>query len=284
MAFLHINNFLRVLNNYFCGNISIMIKISFPVALAILFPLGLMAQTNPTAQAAKDYTIAVAWQQHSGEYRALSFQAYNFAKLSLQERLKGADTTKPSCVVVDIDETVLDNSPFQGHEIQKGLSYAAKDWSEWTAKAAADTVPGALGFLKYAQTQKVETFYITNRDQVDYKATLTNLQRLGFPYADEAHLMVKQGTSDKEARRQQVLGKYNILLLCGDNLSDFSNVFYREGKNTKEEVDKAQQEFGNHFIVLPNPMYGDWEKLLYKGGHLSERERSKQRIEGLKSY
>ena len=261
-----------------------MTKLFFPVAFAFMLPLGSIAQINPKLSAAKDYTIAVAWQQHSGEYRALSFQAYNFAKLSLQERLKGADTAKLSCVVVDIDETVLDNSPFQGHEIQKGLSYAPKDWSEWTGKAAADTVPGALRFLKYAQAQNVETFYITNRDQADYKSTLSNLQRLGFPYADDAHLMVKQGTSDKEARRQEVLGKYNILLLCGDNLSDFSNVFYREGKNTKEEVDKAQQEFGNHFIVLPNPMYGDWEKLLYKGGHLSETERSKQRIEGLKSY
>ncbi|MGY0039987.1 HAD family acid phosphatase [Pedobacter sp. NJ-S-72] len=136
-----------------------MTKLFFPLALVFMLPLGSFAQTNPTAEAAKDYTIAVAWQQHSGEYRALSFQAYNFAKLSLQERLKGADTTKLNCVVVDIDETVLDNSPFQGHEIQKGLSYAPKDWSEWTGKAAADTVPGALGFLKYAQTQKVETFF-----------------------------------------------------------------------------------------------------------------------------
>ena len=261
-----------------------MTKIFLPAVLAFLLPLGLFAQTNPVAEAAKDYTIAVAWQQHSGEYRALSFQAYNFARFSLLERLKTADQSKPNCVIVDIDETVLDNSPFQGHEIQKGLSYTAKDWADWTAKAAADTVPGALGFLKYAQSQQVETFYITNRDQSDYKATMTNLQRLGFPFADEAHLVVKSGTSDKEPRRQKVLEKYNILLLCGDNLSDFSNVFYREGKNTKEEVDKAQKEFGNHFIVLPNPMYGDWEKLLYKGDHLNETERAKQRREGLKGY
>lgn len=142
-----------------------MTKIFLPAVLTCLLPLGLFAQTNPTAEAAKDYTIAVAWQQHSGEYRALSFQAYNFARFSLLERLKTADPAKPNCVIVDIDETILDNSPFQGHEIQKGLSYAAKDWTDWTAKAAADTVPGALGFLKYAQSQQVETFYITNRDQ-----------------------------------------------------------------------------------------------------------------------
>ena len=73
-------------------------------------------------------------------------------------------------------------------------------------------------------------------------------------------------------------------MLCGDNLSDFSNVFYREGKNTFEEVDLAQKEFGSHFIVLPNPMYGDWERTLYKGEHLDESEKSKQRVEGLITY
>jgi len=252
-----------------------------PLVFGLLLPASLFSQTN---SGAKDYAIAVAWQQHSGEYRALSFQAYNFARLSLDVRLKEADSLKGNCVVVDIDETVLDNSPFQGREVQKGVSFDPADWSKWTNLAAADTVPGALGFLKYAASKRVETFYITNRNKADYKATLSNLQRLGFPFADEAHLMVNTATSDKEPRRQIVLQKYNILLLCGDNLSDFSNVFYREGKNTRDEVDRAQQEFGTHFIVLPNPMYGDWEKLLYKGSGLSETEKSRQRIEGLKGY
>lgn len=250
--------------------------------LAFLLPFGLFAQQNPAA--AKDYTMAVAWQQHSGEYRALSFQAYNFARLSLNERLRTALAGKKNCVVVDIDETILDNSPFQGHEIKKGLTFDAKDWSAWTNLAVADTVPGALRFLKYAASRKVETFYITNRSQADYRATLYNLQHFGFPFADEAHLLVNTTTSDKEPRRQKVMEKYNILLLCGDNLSDFSNIFYRAGKNTRQEVDKAAREFGTHFIVLPNPMYGDWEKLLYKGTPADETEKSKQRIEGLKAY
>lgn len=255
-----------------------------PAVLTLLFPICLFAQSDAQAIAAKDYTMAVAWQQHSGEYRALCFQAYNFARLSLTEQLKSADTIKPKCVVVDIDETVLDNSPFQGYELKNGVSYDLKDWALWTGKAAADTVPGALNFLKYAGSQKVETFYVSNRSEAEYKATLKNLQHFGFPDADEAHLMVKSTTSDKEPRRQKIMEKYTILLLCGDNLSDFSNVFYREGKDTKAEVEKAMEEFGTHFIVLPNPMYGDWEKLLYKGEHLNEVEKSKQRTEGLKAY
>ncbi|MCY1532892.1 Lipoprotein E [compost metagenome] len=191
---------------------------------------------------------------------------------------------KPNCVVVDADETVLDNSAFQGHEIKKGVSFVAADWTVWTAMAAADTVPGALSFLKFAASKKVEVFYLTNRDEADRAGTLKNLQKFGFPNADDAHLLLKSNTSDKEPRRQKLLEKYNILLLCGDNLSDFSNVFYREGKDTKQQVDAARSLFGTKFIVLPNPMYGDWEKPLYTGEKLNEAEKAKQRLERLKSY
>ncbi len=255
----------------------------FAVIFTFLLPLGLIAQSVKES-GAKDYTTAILWQQHSGEYRALCFQAYNFARLSLNERLTTADGTKPRCVIVDIDETILDNSAFQGHELKKDLSFDVKDWAEWTGKGAADTVPGALGFLKYAAAQKVETFYITNRDKADYKGTMDNLRHFGFPFADEAHLMINTSTSDKEPRRQLVNAKYDVLLLCGDNLSDFANVFYREGKNTTEQVDLAQQLFGTRFIVLPNPMYGDWEKQFYQGGRPDEKEKSRLRAAGLKSY
>ncbi|MEJ5994739.1 5'-nucleotidase, lipoprotein e(P4) family [Pedobacter sp. Du54] len=233
---------------------------------------------------ARDFTNAVLWQQTSGEYRALAYQAYNFAKLSLKEALWEQANGKPNCVIVDADETILDNSAFQGHEIKKGVSFDVADWAQWTSMGAADTVPGALNFLKFAASKKVETFYVTNRDEKDYVGTLKNLQKFGFPNADEAHLLVKTTTSDKEPRRQKVLEKYNVLLLCGDNLSDFSNVFYREGKDTKQQVDAAKALFGKKFIVLPNPMYGDWEKPLYTSDKLSEADKAKQRLERLKSY
>lgn len=253
----------------------------------IIFGLLIALPIFASAQAltpARDFTNAVLWQQTSGEYRALSFQAYNFAKLSLKEALWEQANEKPNCVIVDADETILDNSAFQGHEIRKGVSFDPADWTKWTSLAAADTVPGALSFLKFAATKKVETFYVTNRDSADYAGTLRNLQKFGFPYADEAHLLVKTTSSDKEHRRQKILEKYNVLLLCGDNLSDFSNVFYREGKDTKQQVDLAQHLFGTKFIVLPNPMYGDWEKPLYKGDKLSEADKGIQRLERLKSY
>ncbi|MGN7203106.1 5'-nucleotidase, lipoprotein e(P4) family [Pedobacter sp. SAFR-022] len=268
-------------------------KTRLAILIAFLMPLGLLAQDNSTNQidttsnnqsGYRDYTAAVLWQQHAGEYRALAFQAYNFAKISLLERLKQAGKDKKYCVVVDVDETVLDNSPLQGYEITQGRTFDPKDWSDWTGKGIADTVPGALSFLKFAAEHQVETFYVTNRDTSEMKGTLYNLKTLGFPNADKAHILLKSSTSDKEPRRQQILENYHILLLCGDNLSDFSNIFYRSGKNTIEQVNAAQAEFGTHFIVLPNPMYGDWEKQFYKEGKPTEAIKAAERLKGLKTY
>lgn len=250
----------------------------------MLLPMALMAQDSSATKGFRDYTTAVLWQQHSGEYRALAFQAYNFAKLSLPARIAEVTNTKKNCVVVDVDETVLDNSPFQGYEIRNNKIYDQKDWLNWTSKGIADSVPGALGFLKYAAAKQVETFYISNRGTAEMASTLKNLQDLGFPFADQAHLLFKTDTSDKEPRRQTVLEKYNILMLCGDNLSDFSNVFYREGRNTIEQVNLLKEVFGTRFVVLPNPMYGDWEKQFYQSDKLQEVQKSGSRLEGLKTY
>lgn len=251
--------------------------------LVILFLFALPIFASAQNQA-RDWTNATLWQQTSGEYRALCFQAYNFAKLSLKEALWADTSKKTNCIVVDIDETVLDNSAFNAHQVLKGATYIQADWTAWTSLAKADTVPGALAFLKFAATKNIEVFYLSNRDEKDYAATLKNLQHFGFPYADDAHLMVSKGTSNKEPRRQKIAENYDILMYCGDNLSDFTNAFYREGKNTFEQVELNQNLFGVKYIVLPNPMYGDWEKPLYKGDKLTDKEKAQQRLEGLKSY
>lgn len=244
----------------------------------LLFPVMAFAQP------ARDYTTAVLWQQHSGEYRALCFQAYNFARLSLKEALWEQANGKPNCVIVDVDETILDNSAFQGHEINKGVSYNPADWTEWTGKGVADTVPGALSFLRFAASKKVEVFYISNRDKADYDGTIKNLMRYGFPNVDAEHMLFKTTTSDKAERRAAIAENYNVLLLCGDNLSDFTNIFYREGKNVVDQVGYLQALFGTRYIVLPNPMYGDWEKPIYTGDKLSEGEKGNQRLKRLKTY
>ncbi|MFT3980726.1 MAG: 5'-nucleotidase, lipoprotein e(P4) family [Ferruginibacter sp.] len=205
------------------------------------------------------------FQQKAAEYKALCFQAYNIAQLRLDQALADPTLTKAKAVVTDIDETLLDNSPYAVHQGLQGKDYEPATWSEWTDRADADTMAGALGFFTYAASKNVEVFYITNREEKERAGTLKNLQKFGFPYADEAHLLTKTTTSGKEPRRQQVLTAHDIVLLLGDNLSDFSTLF--DKKTTAERTKNVQDNavlFGKKFIVLPNANYGDWESALYQ--------------------
>lgn len=207
---------------------------------------------------------AAAWQQMAGEYKALCYQAYNLAKMRLDILLQ-QPYTKPVAVVTDIDETVLDNSPYQVHQALLNEEYSDVSWMEWTNKVDCDTVPGALSFLRYAKAKGATVFYITNRLENERAATLKDLQRWGFPDATDDHLTMKTITSGKETRREKVADHYEILLLLGDNLSDFSNVFDKkslEERNAHTRNNAAM--FGSKFIVLPNAMYGDWEAAIYQ--------------------
>ncbi|RYD91472.1 MAG: 5'-nucleotidase, lipoprotein e(P4) family [Sphingobacteriales bacterium] len=208
---------------------------------------------------------ASLWQQRAAEYKALCFQAYSTATLRLNEALKQPGG-KPLAVVTDIDETLLDNSPYDAMRAINNQEYSLETWKAWTAKAEADTVPGAPAFFKYAASKGAEVFYITNRDEAEREGTTKNLQKYGLPFTDAAHILLRQGTSSKEARRQQVLAKYNIVILCGDNLPDFDKAY----DNKPAEADRMaateqlKKEFGSRYIVIPNAAYGDFENAIFK--------------------
>jgi 5'-nucleotidase (lipoprotein e(P4) family) len=208
---------------------------------------------------------AAVFQQRAAEYKALCFQAYNMAKLRVDEATKQANG-KPLAVVTDIDETLLDNSPEGARAALNNEDFNAAAWKKWTAQAAADTVPGAPDFFKYAAAKGVTVFYITNRDEDERAGTLKNLQRYNLPFADDSHLLLKGKSSSKETRRQQVLANYNIVLLCGDNLADFDALYdnHPAEANRTATTEQLKQKFGSKYIVLPNPSYGDWEGSLFK--------------------
>jgi len=204
------------------------------------------------------------FEQSSSEYKALCFQAYNIARFQVDQSLLAA-SSKPRAIVTDIDETFFDNSPYAVHQAEQGKGYDPSSWAEWTGRSECDTLSGALSFFKYAANKGVEIYYITNRDEKERKGTLQNLQRFGFPFADNVHLILKQSTSSKESRRQNVAATHEIVLFLGDNLTDFSAAF--DNKSTDERLQATQQlstEFGRKFIVLPNANYGDWENALFK--------------------
>ncbi|GGH67633.1 5'-nucleotidase (lipoprotein e(P4) family) [Filimonas zeae] len=210
---------------------------------------------------------ASLFQQRAAEYKALCLQAYNIAQLRLEQAIRQRTNGKPLAVVTDVDETFLDNSPYDVKQALAGKDYENNSWQQWTSLGQADSLPGALRFFKYAADNQVTVFYITNRGEAERAGTTQNLLKYGFPFADNNHIILKQpgSPSSKESRRQDVLKNYDIVLLLGDNLADFSTLF--DSKSEEERaanVLSSAAEFGNRFIVLPNPVYGDWESSFFK--------------------
>jgi 5'-nucleotidase (lipoprotein e(P4) family) len=247
-----------------------MIKFFFLSPIVLVCSIACVAQQSALHSVpAENITLngklfTALFQQKAADYDALCFQGYNLARLRLDEALRSGTSGKKA-IITDIDETVLDNSPYAVHQAMTGKDYETTSWHDWTLLSQADTLAGALPFFQYAATKGVEVFYISNRDEKDREGTLQNLKKYGFPNVDNNHLILKQSESSKESRRQSVAATHEILLLLGDNLSDFSALFDKRAINDRSRVTaENSKEFGKKFIVLPNPGYGDWESALYQ--------------------
>ncbi len=228
---------------------------------------------------------ATVYHQTAAEMRALSYQAYNIARYRLDQSLRVAGLTKKQAVIVDIDETVLDNSPHQAQLILNDAAYPDY-WAEWCNLAEAEPMPGALEFFKYAEKKGVEIFYVSNRHDSLRQPTLKNLKNLGFPYANENHLFLKTTTSSKVERRKAIEKDYHILFLMGDNLADFSGVF-ENGTIVErfQETDSMKDAFGSRFIVLPNAMYGAWDAAAINYSYAaSEQEKIQMKRQRLRGF
>jgi len=206
----------------------------------------------------------VLWQQKAAEYRALCYQAFNIAALRLHAIPKKKFRKEKLAIITDLDETILDNSYSAAQLIREGKTYSPANWKNWSSRSAATGVPGAADFLNEANKKGVTIFYISNRDTSEIQSTLLNLQKLQLPNADTAHMLFQIRSSSKEERRKIVMSQYNVVMLLGDNLNDFMNVFEKKSIDGRFiETDSTRTEWGNKFIVLPNSTYGEWENALY---------------------
>ena len=247
-------------------------------------------QTQPAPAADNEYqTGAVLYFQTAAENRALFYQAYNLARLRLDAELKNCKKSRkkmPCAIVTDVDETVLDNSPNQAFLIKNQRAFNQTDWQNWVNRAAAKPLAGAPEFFQYAASQGIKTFYVTNRSEPERAGTAENLRKAGFPEVTNETLLLRGGdTSSKEPRRQAIAQKHRIVLLIGDNLNDLAQVFERKPIAERfAAVDNLKNDFGRRFIVLPNPMYGEWENAVYDYKRLSETEKARARQDKLESY
>ena len=198
------------------------------------------------------------WQKNSAEYVALSYQAYNLAKFRLDEKLNSG-FNKRLAIVIDLDETVLNNLPYNEMLIDSSEVFTQESWSKWVNKKIATKVPGSLEFINYAKSKNVKIVYLSNRRVENYDPTKENLVNLGYPFDEDTLMLLRDETSDKTARRN-TLNDYEIIMLLGDNLADFDSVFYKKSNNERiRSVDSLSKMFGDKFIVFPNLIYGDWE-------------------------
>ena len=242
--------------------------------------------------------LSVLYAQSSAEYEASNIQTYVNAKSALDRALNDLGWTaaieqkenfknKPPAIILDIDETVLNNIPFQARAIINGQSYPT-GWLEWMLEESSDAVAGVSDFLEYAQSKGVKIFYVTNRIAVAEDATRNNIQKLGLPLDTDRDVLLMKNengwTSDKVSRRELVAKDYRILLLIGDQLGDFlpldeTTLELDSRKNLAETYDHM---WGSKWFMITNPMYGRWEASIYNNEYPdTEDELMQMRLKAL---
>ena len=238
-----------------------------------------------------------AWVQTSAEYEAAARQAFNAAARALDAALADSTWTAaleqtgdfaalPPAIITDVDETMLDNSPFEARMARAGLVYDDPAFDTWVESAEAGPVPGALEFATEAARRGVTIFYVSGRGQALEEATRRNLERRGFPLDPGVDVVPATGeqpewTSDKTSRRAWIASRYRVLLVIGDDLNDFVNgrvPLERRAQLVRENAER----WGRRWIVIPNPIYGSWERALYDfESGLSDAEKARRVAERL---
>ncbi len=252
----------------------------FPTRVAVPTP----AAASTPGDTGREQLHAVLWMQTSEEYRAITEQTWRLATERLPSlRQPGSAATEqasmdqallaalPTALIVDLDETVLDNSFYQARQARARRDYDDASWNAWMEEAAATAIPGAREFLRAAAQAGIRVFYVTNRECQaaasdpcpQKRATLRNLAALGLPGAgDPDSLLLRRerpewNSSDKGVRRGFIGERYRIVALGGDDLNDF--VDRRTFAARREELSPL---FGTRWFLLPNAMYGSWERAL----------------------
>jgi acid phosphatase len=242
--------------------------------------------TAAAATPADDNLNAVLWVQASAEYRAATETIYRAAADELDIALKerhwdalvpterdnaGRTAGLKPAVIMDVDETVLDNSPYQARLIRDQAQYSDPTWDLWVAEKKAKAVPGVVEFAKAATARGVTILYLSNRAVHLKDATVANLKAVGMPVAsDDVFLGLgtvvpgcDQNGSEKNCRRRLAGREYRVLMQFGDQLGDFVEVVANTPQGRAGLLDEYGDWFGERWWMLPNPTYGGWEPALF---------------------
>jgi 5'-nucleotidase (lipoprotein e(P4) family) len=258
----------------------------------------------PVGVPANDNLNAVAWSQTAIEHDLIYLQAYRDAQARLLDALRDPrwdalatnDRVAPSqglkpAVVLDVDETVLDNSPYQARVVRSGGEFNEADWQAWCKEEAARAMPGAVAFTQFAASHGIAVIYISNRVKSLDQATLANLRKVGLPVAGPDALLnlgtvvegCRQSGSSKGCRRRLISKTYRVLMQVGDQLGDFVDVSTNTEQGRRQALAPYLDWIGQRWFVLPNPTYGSWESALFNDDWKAPPEQRRQRkLEGLR--
>ncbi|MCI5192452.1 MAG: hypothetical protein D3915_04915 [Candidatus Electrothrix sp. AU1_5] len=267
-----------------------------------LFFLSILLVCNAVGTTAKaenppEMFLSVLWAQASAEWNMASQQAFHLATLNLEKALHDPSWTAaleqqenyhslPPAVIVDVDETLLDNSPLAARLILAEKEYDPQLWLEWVKESSAAPMPGAVSFIRCAKEKDVAVFYVTNRKVKN--ETVRNIKNVIDPDVKPEQVLCKKERpewgSDKTSRRAFLAEKFRILLLIGDDYNDFAFL----GKSSPEErIGKAVKQkkyWGKKWILISNPVHGSWKTALY--GHdysLTGEEKLKRKYQLLRT-
>ncbi|OYV47013.1 MAG: acid phosphatase [Halothiobacillus sp. 20-53-49] len=264
---------------------------------ALVF-IGLTLFGQATAATPPDDNLnATAWSQTSIEHNLILLQTYKTAEnqliaalndphwnaLTPDERTNMPAAAKPA-IILDVDETVLDNSPFQAFLMKNQRTFNEADWGEWCRKSQARALPGALAFVQLADRLGIDVFYISNRAKDLDTATIQNLKEQGFPIRGTVQFLglgtvvphCESVGSEKGCRRILVGRTHRVLMQFGDQLGDFMDVLNNTVSARNAMVTPYINWVGQRWFVLPNPMYGSWEAALINNNWAESPERQRQ--------
>lgn len=224
---------------------------------------GAGAPAVPAPAPAESVPAAVRWARASAEHRAIYLQVYRAAGAALAQLSAGRPAGQWA-VILDADETVLDNSLYEQQRAQAHEAYSDRSWNAWVERQAATALPGAAAFTHRVQQLGGRVVIVSNRDAAVCDATRANLRTAGIAF-DEVLCKTRGGTGDKNPRFDavaqgtppSVLPALDVVMWVGDNIQDFPHA--TQALRSAPEDDAMLARFGASWFVLPDPMYGSWE-------------------------
>ena len=223
------------------------------------------------------------WMQSSAEYVASAEQAFNAARMNLDKALRNKNWTAaleqrgnyqnlPPAVIFDVDETVLDNSPYEAYLITSKQAYHYKTWQVWVNAARAQPIKGVKELIEEIKARGVDVFYVTNRDESLKEATVKNIRIMVDPEVQTDRILFRteraQWGGDKSSRRAAIAGTHRIIMIFGDDYNDFRSLAGSPSPSARvAEVEPYREYWGTKWILLSNPRYGYWERAIFNYAH-----------------